>query len=73
MITALVNRCTNERLVIELEIGQAWWVRGSDGQVEQAERDHFPQELWAHIGSDLPSDAYGFHMNGKTYAPNSPP
>lgn len=43
---AVVNRETGERLSVELEIGQALWVRNGLGQVEKVERDHLPEERW---------------------------
>lgn len=40
------DRKTNERLAVELEIGQQLWLRAGDGRIEVATRDQLPDERY---------------------------
>ncbi len=53
----MVNRGTGERLLVELEIGPLLWLRGENGDVEQASREHLPTEQWAFM------EAGGTHVD----------
>ncbi len=67
MITHLVNRSTEERLTVVLEIGPTWWLKDHSGHVLKAERAKFSPANWQLFGSDLPLDAHGF---GQAFNPS---